>query len=177
MLHYTLTYQAFLLLLLLASLAGCSEHKENAFKISQKGYEFVDIEFKNLKHRQTVYVPVYSDIYHMSGDERFSLTITASVRNTSMIDTMYVNKVAYYNSKGELLRKYLDKSIILPPLASAAFVVDYLENQGGAGASFIIDYGSNNSSIKPIIQGIMIGTLSQQGISFITEGVVIENGS
>jgi hypothetical protein len=46
--------------------------------------------------------------------------------------------------------------------------------QGGAGASFVIDWGSNSPKAKPLIQAVMIGTLSQQGISFITQGVVIE---
>ena len=88
---------------------------------------------------------------------------------------MYVNKVDFFDSKGSLIRTYVPRTIAIGPLASAEFIVEYQEKQGGAGASFIIDGGSHNVSAKPLIQAVMIGTLSQQGISFITEGINIQN--
>ncbi len=172
-LRLTSVLQTFLLLPLLC-LMSCSPSQEPKETYPKSTYNYVKMDFAGLQHQQRVYVPVYSAIYHMNGNESFLLTVTASVRNTSMHDTMYVNKAEYYDSHGKLLRKYLSKTILIPPLSSAEFIVEYLENKGGAGASFIIDWGSNSSSLVPLIQGIMIGTLSQQGISFVTEAVVIE---
>jgi len=139
-----------------------------------KQYNFVDVSFDSLKMIQKVYVPIYSDIYHGSGLKRFLLTATLSIRNTSTRDSMYVRLADYYDSKGELHRNYLVKTILLTPLESVEFVVEDKEMHGGAGANFIVDWGTNNPEILPVIQAVMIGTAEQQGISFLTEGVVIE---
>lgn len=120
-------------------LLSCSSSETSIVSFPQLKYTFANIEFVKLAKQQKVYVPVYLDIYHLSGDKRFLLTVTAVVRNTSMQDTTYVNKADYYDSKGGLVREYLQKSISIGPLASAAFIVEYLENQGGAGASVVID--------------------------------------
>lgn len=139
-----------------------------------KNYNFVDILFDSLKMIQKVYVPIYSDIYHGSGLKRFLLTATLSIRNTSLYDTMYVQRVDYYNSEGDLNRNYLTRTILLKPLESVEFVVGDKEMHGGAGANFIVDWGTNSHKKLPVIQAVMIGTSEQQGISFLTEGIVIE---
>jgi hypothetical protein len=149
--------------LLLVVVSGCSSDEAAAVSYPQGSYTQATINFRDLIKQQKVYVPVYSEIYHLGGDKRFLLTVTAVVRNTSLQDTVYVNTVNYYDSGGSLLRKYLQHTISVAPLASAAFIVEYLENQGGAGASFVIDWGSNSTDAKPLIQAVM------------TEGVVIES--
>lgn len=171
--HVSVLPMAFLLIFIL--LTGCTSQEKRRESYPQGNYQAVNIDFTKLSRQQKVYVPVYSDIYHLSGEKRFLLTITVAVRNTSLTDTIYVQKADYYDSNGKLLRTYLQNTIAIAPIASAEFVVEYLENQGGAGASFIVDWGSNHQTIQPLIQGVMIGTLSQQGISFITEGVVIQD--
>jgi hypothetical protein len=162
------------ILLCLATIA-CSTAEDTGTTQNQFAYVYSDVEFNKLAKQQKVYVPAYSDIYHLDGNKRFLLTVTAVVRNTSLQDTVYVNKVDFLDSKGSLIRKYVQRTIAIGPLASAEFIVEYQEKQGGAGASFIIDWGSKNQAAKPLIQAVMIGTLSQQGISFITEGIDIQN--
>lgn len=161
-------------LLCLATIA-CSPAEDTGTSQNLSVYTYSDVEFNKLAKQQKVYVPAYSDIYHLDGNKRFLLTVTAVVRNTSLQDSVYVNKVDFFDSKGTLIRTYVPRTIAIGPLASAEFIVEYQEKQGGAGASFIIDWGSQNVSAKPLIQAVMIGTLSQQGISFITEGIVIQN--
>jgi hypothetical protein len=87
---------------------------------------------------------------------------------------MYVQIADYYDSKGDLHRHYLEKPILLAPLESVEFVVEDREMHGGAGANFIVDWGTNHPGMIPVIQAVMIGTADQQGISFVTEGVTIE---
>jgi hypothetical protein len=140
-----------------------------------RNYKFVDIQFDSLQMIQNVYVPVYSDIYHGSGLKRFLLTVTISIRNTSLYDTMYVRKADYYDSQGNLNRNYLSQTILIKPLESVEFVVEDKEMHGGAGANFIVEWGTEHPEIKPVIQAVMIGTSEQQGISFVTEGVVVED--
>lgn len=142
--------------------------------LPSKKYHYVDIQYDALARSQTVYVPIYSEIYHYSGHQSYSLTATLSVRNTSLKDTMYVHQVDYYDSQGRLLREYLAKDIVLNPLESVEFVVEHKEKEGGAGANFIVFWGTNSLTIKPVIQAVMLTTADQQGISFLTEGVDIE---
>ncbi len=125
---------------------------------------------------QTVYVPLYSHIY---ADERykdipFQLTATLSIRNTDTENSLTLEKVNYYDSKGKLLEKYLTKPIVIGPLGSTRYIVQESESKGGSGAKFLIDWNAETGVTEPIVESIMIGTKMQQGISFISRGRVIK---
>ncbi|MCC6414175.1 MAG: DUF3124 domain-containing protein [Saprospiraceae bacterium] len=166
----------FLSLAVLLYAAACQEKpaEESTSWRPSSMYHYVDINFKQLKTIEKVYVPVYSDIYHFSGERRQNLTATLSVRNTSLRDTMYVHQVDYFDSQGKMLREYLEKDVVLLPMQSIEFVVEHRENEGGAGASFLVDWGCDSDQLRPVIQAVMISTVNQQGISFVTEGVTVE---
>lgn len=122
---------------------------------------------------EIVYVPVYSDIYHLDGTKRFLLTATVSIRNISLKDSSYVLNAVYNDSYGKLLRSFATKPILLKPLESIEFVIEDKEDKGGAGASFIVEWGGSRNSGQMLIQSVMIGTTGQQGISFTSKGEVI----
>lgn len=122
----------------------------------------------------TTYLPVYSDIFHMSGERRFLLTVTASIRNTNAGDTLYVLSADYYGSNGKVLRRYLDAPAYILPYSSDEFVVEHQEDEGGAGAFFLIRWALPEDAFAPVIQAAMIGTASQQGISFLTDGILLD---
>lgn len=120
---------------------------------------------------QTVYVPVYSHIYADSRfkDKPFQLTAILSIRNTDFDISFTIEKVDYYDSHGKLLSHYLQKPITIPPLASTRYIVPESHTLGGSGAKFIIVWKSEEAITEPIIEGVMIGTKMQQGISFVTD--------
>lgn len=125
---------------------------------------------------QTVYVPIYSHIY---ADDRyrdmpFLLTATLSIRNTDPEKSFALKSVRYYDSKGTLLKEYLDKPTAIEPLNSTRFIVPESESQGGSGAKFLVEWEAKSAVTEPIIESIMIGTKMQQGISFISTGRVIK---
>jgi lysine/ornithine N-monooxygenase len=136
-------------------------------------YTFVNLDTAALKYKEIVYVPVYSDIYHLDGTKRFLLTTTVSVRNISLKDSAYVLNAVYNDSYGKQLRSFVSKSILLKPLESIEYVIEDAEDKGGAGASFIIEWGGSKNSNQMLIQSVMIGTSGQQGISFTAKGEVI----
>ncbi|MBK9592846.1 MAG: DUF3124 domain-containing protein [Crocinitomicaceae bacterium] len=70
--------------------------------------------------------------------------------------------VDYYDSEGKMIRKYAEKTIELKPLQSIEFIVEQDEDEGGAGANFIVSWGGASSLNPPVIQAVMIGTSSQQ---------------
>lgn len=123
---------------------------------------------------ETVYVPVYSHIYHQEGDREFDLTATLSVRNADPRRPIVVTAVRYYDSHGALVRTYIDAPLRLAPLASRPFVVAERDRTGGVGASFIVEWRAENEVASPVVEAVMISTASTQGISFVSPGRVID---
>lgn len=123
---------------------------------------------------QAVYVPDYSHIYHGSDLTRYPLTTTLSVRNTDPERSITLTSVRYYNTDGELTRRYLGGPRRLGPLGTAEFVVEEHEISGGTGANFIVEWSAERPVSRPVIESVMIGTRSGQGISFTSRGHPIE---
>lgn len=133
----------------------------------------VDKNFKRIAG-QTIYVPVYSHIYHDDGKKTFNLAATLSIRNTDLEHSIVVTFVRYYDTNGQLVRQYLEQPIQLNPLASKDFVIDATDTSGGAGAKFIVEWVAQTQVTEPIIEAVMIGSGYHQGISFISPGKVIK---
>ncbi len=164
--------------ILLLMLGGCNSEapKEPDKKtLPSRRYHYVDQLPEDIQIANTVYVPVYSDIYYSAGDRRFPLTATLSIRNTSLTDTIYLTGVDYYDSQGQLLTQYLNRPVQMHPLESLEFIVEGGTEAGGAGANFIVDWEAGNPNVSPIIQCVMIGASGTQGISFLTEGFTLES--
>ena len=171
-----------IVLVLFIFFAGCQLKDKKAEKETKRShpshiYTYVDIDTIRLKYFETDYLPVYSDIYHQDGTKRFPITATISIRNTSLVDSAYIQSATYHDSFGKILRSYLDSTLLLLPMESIEFVVEEGEKAGGAGANFIIDWTATTYSDQLLIQSIMIGTYGQQGISFLTEAKVIKRES
>ncbi|MFN6498844.1 MAG: DUF3124 domain-containing protein [Nostoc sp. DedQUE01] len=124
---------------------------------------------------QTIYVPVYSHIYHHNRQEIFELAITLSIRNTDLNNSMVVTSVRYYNSEGKLVKQYLERPIQLDALASTDFFINRNDTSGGLGANFIVEWVAQTEISQPIVEAVMIGTDFQQGISFTSSGRVIKS--
>ncbi|WP_413200168.1 DUF3124 domain-containing protein [Nostoc piscinale] len=124
---------------------------------------------------QTIYVPIYSEIYHHNRQEIFNLAATLSIRNTDLANPIIITGVRYYDSSGKLIEPYLEKPIQLDALASTEFFVNRNDSRGGVGANFIVEWVSSTKISEPIVEAVMIGTDFQQGISFISPGKVISN--
>lgn len=166
------TRQLTILWIICMTLAACTEEASSSQKqLPSKSYNPSNVILDTLHQSEWEYVPIYSDIYETNGERRFSLTATLSVRNISPNDSLFIEHVDYYDSQGILQHAYLTQTILLHPLESVEFVVADTEKQGGAGANFLVRWGIRKDTPSPIIQAVMIGTYSQQGISFVTEGV------
>ncbi|GLB49728.1 hypothetical protein Y10_20960 [Neptunitalea sp. Y10] len=155
---------------------GCSDTTNKVKKSSGSLEEKIKEHYTNdaIDTLQTTkfYVPVYSEIYSSSENMKIPLTITLSVRNTSTTEKNYIRTVAYYNTHGKEIKHYLEKPIVLNPLETMDFVVEEKDKEGGTGANFLIE--GNFKNTVPVIQAVMIGTLNQQGISYLTEGIEVK---
>lgn len=123
---------------------------------------------------QTIYVPIYSHIYHQDEKKTFNLTATLSIRNTDLDNPIVIPSVQYYDWNGNLVRNYLEQPIEIAALASTDFVVNTTDRSGGLGAKFMVEWVAQTTVTEPIVEAIMIGTSSQQGISFVSPGRVIK---
>ncbi len=127
-------------------------------------------EVTALSSGQTLYVPAYSHIYSGDRERPFLLTVTVSIRNIDPKRSIKVTTVDYYETQGNLLKKFLDKPIQLKPLESIRYVIPERDKAGGSGANFIVEWGSDVPVNSPIVETVMIGTQSQQGVSFTSRG-------
>ena len=125
---------------------------------------------------QVVYVPAYSHVYHGDG-QPYLLTVTLSVRNTSLDSEIVVKSVRFFNTKGEQVKSYLEKPVRLPALGTTEVVIDRKDATGGSGANFLVEWYANQPVTEPIIEAVMIDTQGQQGISFARRGSVIRQAA
>ena len=126
-----------------------------------------------LSNGQSVYVPVYSHIYHGDhGDleRQFYLTATLSIRNTNLEKDIILHSIDYFDSNGELLKHYLEAPFVLKKFSTISYVIKATDKRGGSGAKFIVRWKCKTPSNAPLIEAIMISTQSGQGISFVSRG-------
>ena len=122
---------------------------------------------------QTVYVPIYSHIYSGTRARPFDLVAILSIRNTNLKFSIAIVSVKYYNSAGKMVKDYLGAHVELNALAATRYIISEDDKTGGSGANFIVSWKSDKPVNPPIIEGVMIGTHSGQGISFVSRGQVI----
>jgi len=123
-----------------------------------------------LSKGQRMYVPAYSHIYSGNKEVEFPLTVTLSIRNIDPMHLIEITLVDYYETQGKLLKKYIDKPVTLKPLESLRYIIPQKDKSGGSGANFIVEWHSDKPVNRPIIESIMIGTQSTQGVSFTSRG-------
>ena len=127
-----------------------------------------------LSNGQTVYVPIYSHIYSGLKGRPFSLAATLSIRNTDPKHAITLVSVKFYDSDGKLVKAYLDKPGQLKAMASTRYILTEADTGGGSVANFLVEWKSQTKVNPPLIEGVMIGTRSGQGISFVSRGQVID---
>ena len=134
----------------------------------------ISAEDIKLSAGQTVYVPIYSHIYSGVKGRPFDLAATLSIRNTNPKNSITLVSVKYYDTDGKLVKDYLKKPLQLNALVSTRYIITEDDKAGGSGANFMVVWKSEQKVNQPIIEAVMIGTHSGQGISFLSRGQVIK---
>lgn len=123
-----------------------------------------------LSEGQLIYVPAYSHIYSGDRERPFLLTVTLSIRNIDPNHPIRITMVDYYETQGKLLSRHIEKPVDLEALGSLRYIIPEKDKSGGSGANFMVTWKSDQPVNPPIVESIMIGTQSQQGISFASRG-------
>jgi len=119
---------------------------------------------------QLIYVPAYSHIYSVHEEKPFLLTVTLSIRNIDPKNPIKIISADYYETKGKLIKNYIETPVILKPLEAVRYVVPRKDESGGSGANFLVEWRSDKKVNPPIIESIMISTQMQRGVSFTSRG-------
>ncbi len=161
------------------SLVSCSTQTKGLDPSSAQKWEahlqIVSLDKEKIVMGQTVYVPIYSQIYHYNSQAQvMNLSATLSVRNTDSTNPIIITAVTYYGTEGQLLRQDIDRPLALKPLASTSFFVATNDTSGGSGANFMVKWVAEKTVSEPVIEAVMINTSGGQGISFVSSGKVVE---
>jgi hypothetical protein len=130
-----------------------------------------------LSQKQTVYVPVYSNIISGPRKRPLNREATLSIRGTDPSTSLRITAIDYYDTNGRLVRRFLERPRVLGPLASTDVHIEEKDVSGGFGANFIVRWEADRIINAPIIECVMIGASGGQGISFVSPGQEIREGS
>lgn len=101
------------------------------------------------------------------------LTITLSIKNIDAKNPVTITAADYYDTKGKRIRKYLEQPVSLGPWESIRYVAPQKDKNGGSGANFVVEWSAEKGGNQMLVETVMIGAESQQGISFTPLGQAI----
>lgn len=162
-----------LVLISLLLLMGCMPAEMTATSATLPApAKAIKVEDLDVATGQTIYVPAYSEIYYAPG-RTLSLAVTLSIHNTDLDHPIVVTAARYYNAQGQLVKDFLSQPQQLGPLGATDFFVEQQTIGGGLGSNFIVEWVAEQPVYEPVVEAVMIGTVSSQGISFISPGRVV----
>lgn len=122
---------------------------------------------------QTLYLPVYSHIWHgdtaANGDRAKTLmSVSVSIRNTDLAKPIRVVSAQYYDTDGKKLRNYVPTPQVIPPMGTLELFVPRSDDTGGSGANFIIVWKADQPASPPMVEGIHANLPAGRSIAFIS---------
>ncbi len=122
---------------------------------------------------QTLYLPIYSHIWHGDLDSRGEptrtlMSVSISIRNTDPARPIRVLAAQYYDGEGRKLRAYLAAPRVIPPLGTFELFVPRGDDTGGSGANFVIAWKSDAPASPPVVQGFHANLPAGRAIAFTT---------
>jgi len=123
---------------------------------------------------ELVYVPVYSGIVYDDGNQTLRLDTTLSIHNINTDRKITVTRADYYNAEGKLIKKYLEKPLVLLPLSATSMVVPRTKAPGGMAANFLVEWQANQAVNSPVVEALMVNASSNLGVSFTSNGRVLK---
>jgi hypothetical protein len=126
---------------------------------------------KALSSGETLYVPVYSNVYSGPKATPFQLAAMLSIHNVDPRYSITILKVDYHDSTGKFIESYIKKPVSLKPFAHTFFYLKEYDTRGGPGANFIVKWRAEKKANQPVVEALMYG--ARAGISFTSPGRII----
>lgn len=137
-------------------------------------------EMLPLSAGQSVYLPIYSHLYHGELNPKTgkpSQTLVSahvSIRSTDPTTAMKVVSARYYDTDGRLLREFLPKAQLIPPFGTYELYLPRSDSSGGSGANFIIDWVADKPINPPLVEALHADIREARTLLFITTGRPIQ---
>ena len=134
-----------------------------------------------LTRGQTLYLPVYSHIWHgdrvVEGKYPLKNLVSAlvSVRNTSLKTPIKVVSARYYNTEGKMLKEYITAPRSVAPMGTLELFVEKQDSAGGSGANFIIVWESETVTNPPVVEAVHADIKGHQTLTFLTTARIIKS--
>lgn len=154
---------------LLAGLLACAEPPVESSSTPTPDLPVTPVGVRGDHH--VIYIPAYSYVdVGDRGARRFSLTTTLSVHNVSFRDSIWIDKVRYYDTEGRLVYDFLERKIALRPMQTHKVRIASSDTTGGSGANFLVEWEGPPGVPAPLAEAVHVGVSSTVGLSFVTRG-------
>ena len=122
---------------------------------------------------QTLYLPVYSHVWHGDVDSKGEpqqtlVSALVSIRNTDLNRSIRVNSAVYYDTRGKKLRDYMTKPVTIAPMGTHEIYVPRSDTAGGSGANFVIVWQAEAPANAPVVEALHLNLPAGRSIAFIT---------
>lgn len=135
--------------------------------------QFVDPAAATATRGELLYLPIYSSIYYENGQRTLEMAATLSIHNVNPERPITIKRADYFDTSGKLLKRYLDKPLVLAPLQTTNIVIEKSDKSGGTGANFLVEWQAAGDASSPLVEAVMVNAASNLGIAFTTQARVI----
>jgi len=128
---------------------------------------------------QTLYLPIYSYIWHGDRviDKRYPLkapvSALVSIRNTNLKTQIKLLSVRHYDTNGKFLKQFVATPVTIEPLGTYEIFVEKRDIQGGSGANLIIQWNAATPANVPLVEAIHAEIKGHSTFTFITKAQAI----
>ena len=120
---------------------------------------------------QTLYLPIYSHIWH--GDmtdngqrTKTLVSVSVSIRNTDPVIPIRISSAQYYDTDGKKLKEFVTSPKTIGPMGTFELFIPRSDDTGGSGANFLIAWKSDRPASPPIVEGIHVNLPAGRAIAF-----------
>lgn len=122
---------------------------------------------------QTLYLPIYSHIWHGDFDRtgepaKTLVSISVSIRNTDPANAIRVSSAQYYDTNGRKLKEYVASPRTIAPMGTYELFIPRSDDSGGSGANFLISWSADTAVNPPVVEGVHANLPAGRSIVFTT---------
>ena len=122
---------------------------------------------------ETLYLPVYSHIWH--GDigrdgkpTKTLMSVSVSIRNTDPANAIRVTSALYYDTDGKKLKEYIATPSVIGPMGTEEIFIARSDDRGGSGANFVIVWNADAAVSPPVVEAVHANLPGGRSIVFTT---------
>jgi hypothetical protein len=116
------------------------------------------------------YVPVYSSVAMSHGKLRADFSVTLSVHNSSEARPLVLRRIAYFDTGGKMVERYLKAPVALKPFATVEVFIPAKDVRAGTGGNFVVDWAAAGEIAEPVVEALMFGDLGSAHYGFVSQG-------